>query len=70
MFLIETTIRNMLVPMMNVVPFVRHVTSHKTYDFCMFSKFVNFVPIDLKIGTHIDRTYTMYLAKYTLIQIT
>ena len=24
----------------------------------MFSKFVNFVPIDLKIGTHIDWTYT------------
>ena len=26
----------------------------------MFSKFVNFVPIDLKIGTHIDWTYAMY----------
>ena len=23
----------------------------------MFSKFVNFVPIDLKIGIHIDWTY-------------
>ena len=31
-------------------------------SFCMFSKFVNFVPIDLKIGTHIDCRYTMYLA--------
>ena len=30
---------------------------------CMFSKFINFVQIDLKIGTHIDLTYTMYLAK-------
>ena len=29
----------------------------------MFSKFVNFVPIDLKIGTYIDWTYTMYHAK-------
>ena len=29
----------------------------------MFSKFVNFVPIDLTIGTHIDWTYTMYIAK-------
>ena len=29
----------------------------------MFSKFVNFVTIDLQIGTHIDWTYTMYLAK-------
>ena len=29
----------------------------------MFSKFVNFVPIDLKISTHIDWTYAIYLAK-------
>ena len=29
----------------------------------MFSKFVNFIPIDLKIRTHIDWTYNMYLAK-------
>ena len=36
----------------------------------MFFKFVNFVLIDLKIGTHIDWTYTMYLAKYALIKIT
>ena len=28
----------------------------------MFSKFVKFVPIDLKIGTHIDLTYTMHHA--------
>ena len=45
------------------VLFLRHVTLNKTYDFCMFSKFVNFVPIDLKIGIHIDWTYDMYLAK-------
>ena len=32
----------------------------------MFSKSVNFVPIDLKIGTHIDRTYAMYYAKMHL----
>ena len=53
---------------------MRYVTSNKTYDFCMFSKFVNFVPIDLKypiikhmaffkIGVHIDWTYTMYHAQ-------
>ena len=30
----------------------------------MFSKFVNYVPIDLKIGTHIDWTYNMNLAKF------
>ena len=41
-------------PMTYDVPFLRHVTSNKAYDFCVFSKFVNFVPIDLKIGTHID----------------
>ena len=29
----------------------------------MFSNFVNFLPIDLKIGTHIDWTYNMFLAK-------
>ena len=29
----------------------------------MFSKFVNCVPIDLKIGTPIAWTYTMYIAK-------
>ena len=39
------------------------MTSNKTYDFCMFSKFVNLVPMYLKIDTHIDWTYTMYLAK-------
>ena len=44
------------------VPFFRHMTSNKTYAFCMFSKFVNFVLIDLKFGTHIDWTYTMYQA--------
>ena len=45
------------------VPFLLHVTSNKTYDFCMFSKFDNFVPIDLKIGTHIDWTYIMHHTK-------
>ena len=45
------------------VPFLRHVTLNKTNYFCMFSKFVNIVPIDLKIGTHIDWAYTMYIAK-------
>ena len=40
------------------VPFLRHVTSYKRCDFCMFSKFVNFIPMcDLKIGTRIDWTY-------------
>ena len=52
------------------MPFLRHVTSNIIYDLCMFHKFVNFVPIDLKIGTHIDGTYTMYLAKHALIKIT
>ena len=37
--------------MTNDVPFLRHVTSNKTYNFCRFSKLVNFVPIDLNIGT-------------------
>ena len=34
----------------------------------MFSKFVNFVPIDLKFGTHIDWIYAMYLAKKIIDQ--
>ena len=29
----------------------------------MFYEFVNFVPNDLNISTHIDRTYTMYHTK-------
>ena len=45
------------------VLFLRHMMSNKTYDVCMFSKFINFVPIDLKIGTHINWIYIMYLAK-------
>ena len=45
------------------VPFLRHVTSNKTYNFCIFSNFVNSEPIDLKIGTHIDLTYTIYHIK-------
>ena len=51
------------------VPFLRHAMLNKIYDFCMFSKFVIFVPIDLKIGTHIDRTYIMYHAKNAPIKI-
>ena len=51
------------VPMMYDVPSLRYVTSNKTYDFCMYSKFVNFLPIGLKIGTPIDCTYTMYHTK-------
>ena len=34
----------------------------------MFTKFINFVPIYLKIGSHIDWTYTMYLAKKCIDQ--
>ena len=45
------------------VPFLRHVTSNKTYYVCMFSKFVNVITIGLKIGTHIDWPYNMYIAK-------
>ena len=45
------------------VPILRHVTSNETYDYCIFSKFVNGVPIDLQIGTHIDWTYNMYIEK-------
>ena len=41
--------------------FLRHVTSNKTYDFCMFSKFVNFVPTDLKIGTHVTIVLFIYI---------
>ena len=45
------------------VPFVRHMTSNETYDFGIFYKFVNVVSTDLKIGTHIDWIYNMYIAK-------
>ena len=45
------------------VPFLRHVTSNKTYDCCLFSNFVNSELIDLKIGTHIDLTCTIYHIK-------
>ena len=41
--------------------FLRHVTSNKTYNCCIFSNFVNSEPIDLKIGTHIDLTCTIYI---------
>ena len=67
MFLIKIPIRSIhpLAAMTYDVPFLRHMTSNKTYSFCMFSKLVNLLPIDhvdRKIGTHIDWTYTMYLA--------
>ena len=45
------------------VPFLRHMTSNKTYNCCIFSNFVNSEPIDLKIGTHIDLTCTIYQIK-------
>ena len=45
------------------VPFLRHVTSNKTYNCCIFSNFVNSEPIDLKIGTHTDLTCTIYHIK-------
>ena len=51
--LIEIPIWSILAAMTYGVLFLRHVTSNKTYDFCMFSKFVNFA----KIGTNIDSTY-------------
>ena len=35
-------------------------TVNKAYDFCIFSKFVIILPIDFKIGKHIDWTYIMY----------
>ena len=44
------------------IPFLRHVTSNKTYDFCMFSKFVNFAQLISK-SVHIDWTYIMYHTK-------
>ena len=49
------------VPMTYDVPFLHHVTSNKTYNCCIFSNFVNSEPIDLKIGTHIDLTCTIYI---------
>ena len=63
MFLIEISIRSVAAAMTYDIPFLHHVTSNKAYNFCMFSKFVNFVPIDLKVGANIDWTYTVYLAK-------
>ena len=67
----RNTYQKYAAPMTYGVPlFIRHVTSNKTYDFCMFSKFVHFVPIDLKMGAHIDWTYTMYYTKNEPIKIT
>ena len=40
---------------------LRHVTSNKIYNCCIFSNFVNSEPIYLKIGTHIDLTCTIYM---------
>ena len=61
--LVKIPIRSVGVPMTYDVPFLRHVTSNKTYDCCIFSNFVNSEPIDLKIGTHIDLTCTIYHIK-------
>ena len=36
------------------VQFLRHVTSNKTYDVCIFSKFVNSIPT-----AHIHTHYTV-----------
>ena len=41
---------------------LRHVTSNKTYNCCIFSN-INSEPIDFKIGTHIDLTCTIYHIK-------
>ena len=50
----QNTYQKCRVPMTYDVPFLRHVTSNKIYNCCIFSNFVNSEPIDLKIGTHID----------------
>ena len=63
MFLVKIHIRSVVVPMTYDVPILRHVTSNKTYNFCIFSNLVNSEPIDLKIGTHIDLIYTIYHIK-------
>ena len=60
--------QNFIAAMTYDVPFLRHVTSNKTYD-CLHV-FVNFVPIALKIGKHIDWTHSMYLEKNALTKIT
>ena len=60
---IKIPIRTILAVMTYSILFLRHMMSNKTYDVCMFSKFINFVPIDLKIDTHINWIYIMYLAK-------
>ena len=62
-WLIAIYIRSVTAAMTYDVPFLRHVTSDETYNFCIFSKFGNAIQIYLKIGTHIDCTYNMYLAK-------
>ena len=62
-------IRSVEIPMTYDAPFLRHVTSNKTYNFCIFSNFDNSVPIDLKIGTHID-LYTICHIKIAPIKIT
>ena len=57
-----------MVHMTDDVPFLCHVTSNKTYNCCIFSNFVNSEPIDLKIGTHIDLTCTIYHIKIAPIK--
>ena len=49
----QNTYQKCQVPMTYVVPFLCHLTK-KIHNYCIFSNFVNFVRIDLKIGTHID----------------
>ena len=50
MFLMEIFIGCVTDAMTEDTSFLRHVTLNETYDFCIFSIFVNVVPID-KIGT-------------------
>ena len=48
---VKISIRTIPAVMTYNVPFLRHMTSNKTYDVCIFYKFVNFVPIGWNIGT-------------------
>ena len=66
----QNTYQKCRVPMTYDVPFLRRVTSNKIYNCCIFSNFVNSEPINLKIGTHIDLTCTIYHIKIAPIKIT
>ena len=59
----EISIRSVTAAMTHDVPFLHHVTSNETYDFYIFYKFVNVVPIDLKKMVHGDWTYHMYILR-------